>query len=183
MGGEEAITPVNAAVLAGQLCQYANGFIYDSDDKEVTHEVHNSKLDALADIVEHAQSPILLFIHFKADKRRILERFEDAVFLDGPKEIEQWNQRKLTLALAHPASAGHGLNLQNGGNTIVWYGMPWSLEQYLQANGRLYRQGQKETVVVHHLIAEGTIDQRIANVIKDKDFTQQKLLDAVKGKL
>lgn len=178
--GEE-ITAANAAALSGKLLQMANGAVYD-DHGAVIH-IHDRKLDALEDVIEGANGkPVLIAYWFKHDLARIQKRFEVEV-LSSADSIRRWNKGEIPVAVIHPASAGHGLNLQAGGSTLVWFGLTWSLELYQQTNARLWRQGQKNTVVIHHLIAKGTIDERVMKALKDKDNTQAALIDAVKATL
>lgn len=178
--GEE-ITAANAAALSGKLLQMANGAVYD--DQGVVIHIHDSKLDALEDLIEAANGkPVLIAYWFKHDLSRIQKRFEVEV-LSTSDSIKRWNDGEIPIAVIHPASAGHGLNLQAGGSTLVWFGLTWSLELYQQTNARLWRQGQNETVVIHHLIAKGTIDERVMKALKDKDNTQAALIDAVKATL
>lgn len=178
--GEE-ITAANAAALSGKLLQMANGAVYD-DHGSVIH-IHDRKLDALEDVIEGANGkPVLIAYWFKHDLVRIQKRFEVEV-LSSADSIRRWNKGEISVAVIHPASAGHGLNLQAGGSTLVWFGLTWSLELYQQTNARLWRQGQKDTVVIHHLIAKGTIDERVMKALKDKDSTQAALIDAVKATL
>ena len=182
----EAITAANAAALSGKLCQMANGAVY-SDEGSVVH-IHDRKLDALEDIIEAAQGPILLCYWFKHDLERITKKLDELkveyarISSDG--SIRMWNEGKFQVGLIHPASAGHGLNLQAGGNHIVWFGLTWSLELLEQSNARLWRQGQKaETVVVQYLVTAGTIDERILDAISKKEKDQNALIDAVKAEL
>lgn len=178
--GEE-ITAANAAALSGKLLQMANGAVYD-DHGAVIH-IHDRKLDALEDVIEGANGkPVLIAYWFKHDLARIQKRFEVEV-LSSADSIRRWNKGEIPVAIIHPASAGHGLNLQAGGSTLVWFGLTWSLELYQQTNARLWRQGQKDTVVIHHLTAKGTIDERVMKALKDKDNTQAALIDAVKATL
>jgi len=178
--GEE-ITAANAAGLSGKLLQMANGAVYD-DQGAVLH-IHDRKLEALEDLIEAANGkPVLIAYWFKHDLARIQKRFEVEV-LSSSDSIKRWNNGEIPVAVIHPASAGHGLNLQAGGSTLVWFGLTWSLELYLQTNARLWRQGQKDTVIIHHLIAKGTIDERVMKALKDKDNTQSALIDAVKATL
>ena len=177
----EDIDAVNAAALSGKLLQMANGAIYDESGLVV--QIHNRKLDALEDIIEAANGkPVLIAYWFKHDLKRILERFPSEQ-LDSEESIRRWNEGKIPVALIHPASAGHGLNLQAGGCAIVWFSLTWSLELYQQTNARLWRQGQKETVVVHHIIAKNTIDENVMVALAKKDTGQAALLRAVKAKL
>ena len=179
-GGE--VTAANAASLTMKLSQMANGAIY-TDDKNVVG-IHNRKLDALEDLVESANGqPVLVAYWFKHDKDRIQKRME-ARELKEPQDFADWNAGKISVALIHPASAGHGLNLQQGGSILIWFGLTWSLELYQQTNARLWRQGQKSrTVIIQHIVAKGTIDERILKVLEHKDGTQAALIDAVKADL
>ena len=184
---DSEITAANAAALTGKLCQMANGAIYTDDGSTVN--LHDQKLDALEDIIEAAGGkPLLVAYWFKHDLARITERLNKLHVpfskLDSSESIKRWNDGELPVALIHPASAGHGLNLQNGGSCIVWFGLTWSLELYQQTNARLWRQGQSaETVVVQHIVTKGTIDERILKVLSKKDSTQAALIDAVKADL
>jgi len=184
-GGD--VTAANAAALSGKLCQMANGAVYGDDG--TVHYIHNRKLDALEDLIEAANGkPVLVAYWFKHDLERISARLKERHIsftkLDTSDSIASWNEGKWPVALIHPASAGHGLNLQSGGSTIIWFGMTWSLELYQQANARLWRQGQKaETVVLHHIIAKDTIDERVMKALSAKDKTQTALIDAVKANL
>lgn len=181
------ITAANAASLSGKLSQMANGAVYS--DEESILEIHQRKLDALEDLIEAANGkPVLVAYWFRHDLERIAEWLHKLKIpfskLDSSESIRRWNAGELPVALIHPASAGHGLNLQSGGSTIVWFGLIWSLELYQQTNARLWRQGQKsETVVVQHIVAEGTIDERIMKALSEKDTTQSALIDAVKADL
>ena len=181
------VTAANAASLTGKLSQMANGAVY-SDDESII-KIHDQKLDALEDIIEAANGkPLLVAYWFRHDLERITKRLNDRhipfVRLDADSSIRRWNNGEYPVALIHPASAGHGLNLQSGGSTLVWFGLTWSLELYQQTVARLWRQGQtSETVVVQHIIAENTIDERILKALSEKDSTQQFLIDAVKANL
>lgn len=178
---EKEIDAINAASLSNKLIQLANGSIYDEDKK--FYEVHNKKLDKLEEIIESANGkPVLVAYWFKADKERIEKRFKVRE-IKTADDIKQWNKGMIDLALIHPASAGHGLNLQSGGSTLVWFSLTWSLELYQQTNARLYRQGQKNTVVIHHLITKNTIDEDIMKSLKRKDKTQESLMRAVKARI
>lgn len=179
-GGE--VTAANAASLTMKLSQMANGAIY-TDDKNVVG-IHDRKLDALEDLVESANGqPVLVAYWFKHDKERIQKRME-AKELKEPQDFADWNAGKIPVALIHPASAGHGLNLQQGGSILIWFGLTWSLELYQQTNARLWRQGQQSrTVIIQHIVAKGTIDERILKVLEHKDGTQAALIDAVKADL
>jgi len=179
--GDEEIDAVNAAVLSGKLLQMANGAVYDSENK--THIIHDKKLDALEDLIEGANGkPVLVAYWFKHDLERIKNRFPVRQ-IKASKDIEDWNDGNIPIAVIHPASAGHGLNLQSGGSTLIWFGLTWSLELYQQTNARLYRQGQNETVIIHHIITKGTIDEDVMTALTRKEETQASLIDAVKAKL
>ena len=180
--GDEEIDAGNAAALANKLSQMANGAVY-GEDKRV-FPIHDRKLDALEDLIEAANGkPVLVAYWFKHDLERIQKRFKVRE-IKTSCDIVDWNNGNIPVAVIHPASAGHGLNLQSGGSTMVWFGLTWSLELYQQTNARLWRQGQKsETVVIHHIIAENTIDERIMNALRQKDKTQSALIDAVKANL
>lgn len=179
--GEE-IDAVNAAVLSNKLLQMANGAIYAEDGKVI--RIHDKKLDALEDMLESANGkPVLVAYWFKHDLQRIKERFPLAREIKTAEDIRAWNNGEIAMGLIHPASAGHGLNLQRGGSTIIWFGLTWSLELYQQLNARLYRQGQKETVIIHHILTEGTMDERVLRAVGEKDKTQSALIDAVKAEL
>lgn len=178
---DEEIDAANAAVLSGKLLQMANGCIYDEDKKAL--KIHDRKLDALEDLIESANGkPLLVAYWFQHDLARIKERFPVRE-IKTSKDIEDWNKGKIPLAVIHPASAGHGLNLQTGGSTLVWFGLTWSLELYQQCNARLHRQGQTDTVVIHHIIAKGTIDEDVMAALQRKEKIQNALINAVKAKL
>ncbi len=171
-----------AAVLSNKLLQLANGAVYDENGD--IQEIHNEKIEALEGVMEAANGkPVLVFYSYKHDLKRIQDRFKEAKILDTAEDIKDWNEGKIPMLLAHPASAGHGLNLQDGGNIIVWFGLTWSLELYQQANARLDRQGQKQSVIVHHLVAEGTIDEDVIKALEGKAVGQDALLAAVKARL
>lgn len=176
----EEVTAANAASLSNKLSQMANGAVY-SDDESVI-EIHDRKLDALEDIIESMNGKTLLVAYwFKHDLERIRKRFEIRE-IKSSEDISEWNSGKIPVALIHPASAGHGLNLQSGGSTLVWFGLTWSLELYQQTNARLRRQGQTaDTVVIQHIIAKGTIDEQIMKALKAKDTTQAALIAAMKA--
>lgn len=179
--GDEQIDAANAAALSGKLLQMANGAIYN-EEKSVFH-IHDRKLDALEDLIEGANGKSVLVAYwFKHDCDRIKKRF-DVREIKTTKDINDWNNGKIPVAIIHPASAGHGLNLQSGGSTLIWYGLTWSLELYQQTNARLWRQGQKETVIIHHIITKGTIDEDVMKALKLKEKTQTQLIDAVKANL
>jgi len=179
---DNEVTAANAAALSNKLSQMASGAVY-SDDGSIV-EVHNGKLDALEDIIESMNGkPLLVAYWFKHDLERIIKRF-DVREIKSSKDISDWNSGKIPVALIHPASAGHGLNLQSGGSTLVWFSLPWSLELYQQTNARLWRQGQTaNTVVIQHIITKDTIDANILNALKSKDTTQAELISAVKATL
>ena len=172
----------NAAALSGKLCQLANGAIYTED--KLTLRFHDRKLDALEDLIEGANgNPVLVAYWFQHDLARIKERFKVRE-LKSSKDIVDWNSGEIPVAVIHPASAGHGLNLQAGGSTMVWFGLTWSLELYQQTNARLWRQGQQaDTVVIHHIVTRGTIDEAIMKALSEKDKSQAALIDAVKAQL
>ena len=178
-------TAANAGALSGKLSQMANGAVY-SDNGEVT-QIHDRKLDALEDIIESmCGKPLMVAYWFKHDYQRITERLDklgvEYMKLDSEESIRRWNEGKLPVALVHPASAGHGLNLQDGGSTMVWFGMTWSLELYQQTIARLYRQGQSsQTVVIQHIVCKDTIDERILKALEKKDHSQAALIEAVKA--
>ncbi len=175
------IDAVNAAALSGKLLQMAGGAVYDENGGTVP--IHDRKLDALEDIIEAANGkPVLVAYWFKHECERILARFP-AELLESENSIRRWNAGEIPVALIHPASAGHGLNLQAGGSTLVWFSLTWSLELYQQTTARLWRQGQKETVVVHHLIAKNTIDENVMAALAKKEVGQTALLEAVKARV
>lgn len=173
------ITVSNAGSLSNKLSQFANGAVYDDEQNIV--EIHSRKLDALEDIIESMNGkPLLVAYWYKHDLQRIKKRF-DVKEIKTSKDIADWNKGKIPVALIHPASAGHGLNLQQGGSTLVWFGLTWSLELYQQTNGRLYRQGQKNTVVIQHIVTKGSIDEQILKALERKNKTQEDLIEAVKA--
>ena len=175
------IDAANAAVLSGKLLQMANGAVYDEDKN--SHPIHERKLDALEDLMEGANGkPVLIAYWYQHDAERIKARFSVRE-IKTSKDIEDWNVGKVPAAIIHPASAGHGLNLQFGGSTLIWFGLTWSLELYQQTNARLHRQGQTDTVVIHHIIAKGTIDEDVMRALRSKERTQNALINAVKASL
>jgi SNF2 family DNA or RNA helicase len=177
--GEE-IEAMNAAVLANKLLQWCNGATY-TDGNGNWSEIHNAKLDALVELVEENDEPVLVAYNYKTDLARLKNRFPAAVVLDKNQQtIDDWNAGKIEMLLAHPASAGHGLNLQHGGSLCVWVGLTWSLEYYQQFNARLHRQGQTKPVRIVHIVADGCIDERVLSVLSAKDATQKDLLTALK---
>ena len=178
---EAEITAANAASLSGKLLQMANGAIYGDDGHPI--HIHDRKLDALEDLIEGANGKSVLVAYwFKHDLERIKSRF-NVREIKTSSDIRDWNDGNIPVAVIHPASAGHGLNLQSGGSTLIWFGLTWSLELYQQTNARLWRQGQKETVVIHHIITEGTVDNRVLKVLQSKEKTQDSLINAVKAEL
>lgn len=180
-GEGKDIDAVNAASLSNKLQQMANGAVYNESGE--VQSIHDRKLDALEDLIEAANGrPLLVAYWYKHDRERISKRFP-VRSIDTKKDIEDWNAGKIPVALIHPASAGHGLNLQEGGSCIVWFSQIWSLELYQQLNARLYRQGQKQTVVLQHLITEGTVDEDILRALEKKDNTQEAMIDAVRARI
>ena len=180
-GTEKVISAASAAALSNKLCQYANGAIYD-ENREVT-ELHDEKIEKLKEIVEAANgNPVLVAYNFQHDRDRIMKALKGygAEVLKDEKQLRRWNDGDIPVMITHPASAGHGLNLQKGGNIIVWFGNTWSLELYLQFNARLYRQGQTKPVYIHHIITDGTIDDRIVKALDGKNDTQAGLMDCIK---
>lgn len=177
----EVIEAMTAAVLANKLMQYSNGALY-TDANGSWFETHSAKLDALAEIVEdNAGETILVAYNYKSDLERLVSRFPQAKVLDKKQEtIDAWNKGEIPMLLAHPASAGHGLNLQKGGALCVWFGLNWSLELYQQFNARLHRQGQTRPVRIVHIVGKDTIDERVLRVLQDKDATQSALLNSLK---
>lgn len=179
--GQE-LDAVNAAALSNKLLQMANGAVYGDMKKVIP--IHERKLDALEDLVEAANGkPVLVGYWYKHDLQRISSRFKNARCIDTAKDIADWNAGKISMGLIHPASAGHGLNLQEGGCTVIWFGLTWSLELYQQMNARLWRQGQKNTVVIHHIITKGTHDEDVMNALEKKDMRQSALIDAVRARI
>ena len=178
------INAVNAGALSNKLLQFANGAIYDDD--KVAHPIHDIKLEALKEIIEDANGKsVLVAWTYQFDRDRILSYLKafKPRELKGPQDIKDWNAGKIQVLLAHPASAGHGLNLQAGGNIIVWFGQTWSLELYQQFNARLYRQGQKSNVIINHLILKGTHDEDVISALKTKDMRQNDLMNSIKAKI
>ena len=178
---DEEIDAVNAAALSGKLLQMANGAVYN-EEKEVIH-IHDRKLDALEDLIEGANGkPVLVAYWYNHDLQRIKERFSVRE-IKTSQDIKDWNNGDIPVAVIHPASAGHGLNIQFGGSTIIWFGLTWSLELYQQTNARLWRQGQKSTVVIHHIIAKDTIDEDVMKALRKKEKIQSALIDSVKARI
>lgn len=180
LGDDQTVVALNAAAVMGKLLQMANGAVYTESGEAI--RIHEAKLDALEEIVDTAGEPVLVFYSYRHDKDAIRSRIRGVREIEGPKDIADWNAGKIPVLLAHPASVGYGLNLQDGGHVIVWYGLTWSLELYQQANARLYRQGQEKPVIVHHLIAEGTVDEQVMRALKAKDTSQAALLRALKDR-
>jgi SNF2 family DNA or RNA helicase len=177
----EELDAVNAAALSNKLLQMANGAVY-GEEKKVFH-IHDRKLDALEDLIESANGkPVLIAYWFKHDRDRIMNHFSVSV-IDTSKDISDWNEGKIPVALIHPTSCGHGINLQDGGSTIIWFGLTWSLELYQQMNARLWRQGQKNTVVVEHIITIGTVDEDVIHALERKEAGQSALIAAVKARI
>lgn len=183
---DTVISAANAAVLQAKLSQMASGALYTNPETKEYKKIHSRKVEQCEYIINNTDSPVMIAYHFQSDKDMILKYFAknkeiNPIVFDGtPEMLKAWNRREIKVLLIQPASAGHGLNFQEGGHTLIWYTIPWSLEHYQQTNARLYRQGQKEPVIIHHLSTEHTVDQKIAESLMQKDFTQEKLLDAVK---
>lgn len=175
---DSAVVGSTAAVLSNKLLQMANGAVYDEDGQ--VYRIHDKKLDALEELLGATGDNVLVFYNYKHDRDRILERFPEARVLEGPKDIEDWNAGEIRIMLCHPASAAYGINLQQGGHTVAWFGLPWSLELHEQANARLHRQGQEYPVMVHYIVASGTLDERVLRVLQQKDAVQASLLNALK---
>lgn len=179
--GEE-LDALNAAALSSKLTQMANGAVYGEDKRVFV--IHDRKLDALEDLIEAANGqPLLVAYWFNHDLERIQKRFPTTRVIDKPQDIDDWNAGKIPVALIHPASAGHGLNLQEGGSTVVWFGLTWSLELYQQLNARLWRQGQRHTVVIQHIVTTGTQDEDIMAALSRKDLGQEAMYRAVKARI
>lgn len=186
---EETITAMSAAALSAKLLQLSNGAIYDENG--MVHHIHDCKLDALQEMVEGLRErgkSALVFYQFRHDLDRILRRLGSmpgirAKLLDGAGAIDTWNRRQTDVLLAHPASTAYGLNLQDGGSHIIWFGLTWNYEQYVQANARLHRQGQKETVIIHHLVSQGTRDTDVMRALEHKDQAQQYVLESLKARI
>ena len=184
---EIEVTAANAASLSNKLVQMANGAVYSDDHRII--KLHDQKLDALEDIIEAANGePVLVAYWFKHDLLRIQERLNklriQSTVLKNEADIHEWNKGNISVGLLHPASAGHGLNLQKGGHHLVWFGLTWSLELYQQTNARLWRQGQQaNTVIIQHIVTEGTIDADILKALTAKDAQQSRLIEAVKAQV
>lgn len=181
---QDVVTAGSQAVVTNKLLQMANGAVYGA-----THSVtviHDEKIDALEELIEdNAGKPIMVFYNYKHDYDRLMERLSkyNPRALNTDQDIDDWNAGRIAVLLAHPASMGHGLNLQAGGNIIVWFGLTWSLELYQQANARLYRQGQQQAVIIHHLVAENTVDEDVLRALKNKSVNQDELIAAVKARI
>lgn len=180
------VDAANAASLSGKLLQMANGAVYDENGE--AREIHNRKLEMLEDLIESANGqPVLIAYWFKHDRLRIMEHLTKLGYrprdIRSSEDIRDWNKGAITVALIHPASAGHGLNIQQGGHILVWFGLTWSLELYQQTNARLWRQGQTEVVTIHHIITKDTVDEDVMAALEKKDVTQEKLIAAVKARL
>lgn len=180
---DKQVDVINSAVLANKLLQICNGAIYH--DENQYHILHDEKIDALKSILEdNPNETFLVAYNYRSDLERILKAFPEAVVMDkGGKVIEDWNNGKIRMLLAHPASAGHGLNLQDGGNNIIWFGLNWSLELYQQFNARLDRQGQTKSVIITHLITEGCMDEKVMKALDLKHNTQKALLDYLRAEM
>lgn len=176
------ITAANAGVVTNKLLQFTAGAVYDENHE--VQELHDTKLKALEDLLEAANgNPVMVFYYFKHDRDRIIDHFPDVEIraIECQQDVKDWNDGKIEMLLVHPASVGHGLNLQQGGNIIIWYTLPnWNLELYLQANARLHRQGQQNTVMIYHLIAKGTVDEDMIRSLEQKDISQKTLIEALK---
>lgn len=179
---EKTLTAANAAVLTGKLLQFSNGAVYD--ENRVWEVIHNEKLKALEEIIEDAAgAPVLIFYSYQHDLARIRKHIKNVRVMLSSLDIKDWNDGKIEIMAAHPASAGHGLNLQAGGNIIVWFGLQWSLELYLQANARLHRQGQLKPVIIHHLLCKGTMDHDVMIALTNKATGQDVLMKAVRARM
>lgn len=180
------IDAANAASLSNKLLQMSNGAVYDENGE--TRVIHQRKLEKLEDLIESANGqPVLIAYWFKHDRQRIMEHLTACGYsprdIRESKDIKDWNDGRIPVALIHPASAGHGLNIQSGGHILIWFGLTWSLELYQQTNARLWRQGQKETVTIHHIVTKNTVDEDVLSALASKDVTQEKLIAAVKARL
>ena len=180
------IDAANAASLTGKLLQMANGAVYDENGE--ARNIHSRKLEMLEDLIESANGqPVLIAYWFKHDRQRIMEHLTAAGYtprdIRESQDIKDWNAGEIPVALIHPAGAGHGLNIQQGGHILIWFGLTWSLELYQQTNARLWRQGQSETVTIHHIVTKNTVDEDVLAALAAKDVTQEKLIAAVKARL
>ena len=181
----ETIEAVNAGVLHGLLAQLANGAIYEEIGSKNYLELHNAKINTLKNMVDELQGePLIVFYAYQHDKERILNAIPEAIAFDGSQELkDKWNNGEIPIMLLQPASHAHGINLQDGGHTICWFSIPSNLEHYKQGNARLYRQGQKNNIIIHHLITNHTIDTKIIGSLQEKDANQDAILNAVKAQL
>ena len=180
------IDAANAAALSNKLLQMSNGAVYDEEGR--VREIHNHKLEALEDLIEAANGQnVLIAYWFKHDRDRIMKYLKDCGYspreMKSSEDINDWNKGEVPVALIHPASAGHGLNIQSGGHILIWFGLTWSLELYQQTNARLWRQGQQEVVTIHHIITEDTVDENVMKALESKDATQERLISAVRAEL
>ena len=180
------IDAANAASLSNKLLQMSNGAVYD-ENKEA-RVIHSRKLEMLEDLIESANGhPVLVAYWFKHDRQRIIEHLASCGYdprdIKSSEDIMLWNEGSIPVALIHPASAGHGLNIQSGGHILIWFGLTWSLELYQQTNARLWRQGQHHTVTIHHIVTKDTVDEDVLVALEAKDITQEKLIAAVKARL
>ena len=183
---EEEISVTSAAALSNKLLQLANGAVYDEDHS--VHEVHNCKIEAFMELIESLQGkPALVFYNFQHDRTRILKALEKTGLrireLKTTQDEDDWNARKIDILLTHPASSAYGLNLQQGGNHVIWFGLTWNYELYTQANKRLHRQGQEEKVIIHHLICSGTRDEDVMEALKRKDDVQSWVMESLKARI
>ena len=184
--GDDEIDASNAAVLSGKLLQMANGALYSEDRAALP--IHSHKLDMLSDLIEQAAGQSVLVAYwYKHDRDRIMGRLKadglKPVVLRSSQDFKDWNEGKIQIALINPASAGHGLNLQRGGHILIWFSLIWSLELYQQTNSRLWRQGQKDVVSIHHIVCDGTVDEDVLDALEHKDTSQRRLINAVKAQL
>lgn len=171
---ETEITAFNAGVLTNKLLQIASGCVYDESGEY--HVIHKEKIEVLKEIIEEAKSPVLVFYNFVHERDMVLKEFKEAKVLENDGDIKEWNAGKIPVLLAHPASCGYGLNMQSGGHTVVWFSPTWNLEQYEQANARINRQGQTETVTINHIVAKGTVDETVMTALSGKNKIQTALL-------
>lgn len=182
MDSGEPVTAKSAAALSNKLLQMANGAVYDEVGGVVW--IHDEKMKVLDELLEEANGkPVMVFYSYRHDLARLKARYKEARTLDTAEVIDEWNAGRISMLLVHPASAGHGLNLQSGGSVVIWFGLTWSLELYLQANARIYRQGQEETVYIHHLVTKGSMDEAVMQVLAGKEETQEALMEAVKARI
>ena len=183
---EEEISVTSAAALSNKLLQLANGALYD-EDRQV-HEIHNCKIEAFLELIESLQGkPALVFYNYQHDRERILKALEGSKLrireLKTPRDEDDWNNREIDILLTHPASSAYGLNLQQGGNHVIWFGLTWNYELYTQANKRLHRQGQQEKVIIHHLVCRGTRDEDVMYALEQKDNVQNWVMESLKARI